>query len=231
MLGHQLTDLRSTIQRRPRARCGINLGYRRPSPNADWPRTSGRAILPSTHHKLSIMGIFLLACFTHEAHSGYGGGTTVNSSVIVGAAASCTGDNTIYPLTANTYTGVSPQLVGRITARCPGATFVYAGIVGGDGTVGLRTGRQIGNGVVPVTTWSTSICASVEITENVLQIGLDTNDYETVLTGWGLPTNTYFLQKKDGPDAAFSVYLTTPKCTALTTGVYPYTIKIYGYWP
>lgn len=175
--------------------------------------------------------------FAHVAAAGtYGGETTVNATITVGAAASCRANVTEIPLgnlVANGYT-----TVGELSVDCPGADSNYIGVVGGDGKIGASTCSvgSCSNIDAAEPYWAKVITNDAQ-SDAVLTIdapGLKIVTFIPYEGSYGLPADVLSLNKAQGSSGTYAISLSihchgTGQCT-LKTGSYPYQLKVYGYW-
>ncbi|MCS4267316.1 hypothetical protein M2406_003034 [Serratia sp. BIGb0163] len=182
--------------------------------------------LPPRQRTAAAAILMCMSCLPTTAQGAYGGGTTVNANVTVGAAASCIGSNVEFTI-SDAQHPAQWNKVAALTVTCPGASAVFAGLVGGDGDVGIRTGGT-GDGAVGAPIWGKAINPSGSGAS--LHLGNDNADYVPVEASWGLGPAVKWLQKRDGSTGTFDVMLYDWLKTPLLTGVYPYSLKVYGYW-
>ncbi len=189
------------------------------------------ANLTTTANKLCWIVTFCL--FHPTCHGALAGETSVRSSVVVGAAASCTADISTTSLPNTIFSsGGSRVLVGTLVVSCPGAANTYAGLVGGDGRTGYRSDDWDPDSVgAPV--WHLSITSQRKSLGLVIATGGSVHTY-TVNPKDGLDPSVVSLATQYGSTGTYTIQLSRSdsslESVQLNTGSYPYTAKVFGWW-
>lgn len=177
--------------------------------------------------------------FTYSSVSAgvYSGGTDVRANLTVGAAANCTASVVEYPLKSSDR---GNHTVAKVAVSCPNAGWVYLGIVGGDGNISYKTDKGGGTAhsrsdlAVEAPYWMRAIASAGPSKGygNGLEItGQTTNDtFPTYDKDNGLPENVWALAMIPGSTGTFNILFKYSLSLDLNTGIYPYTMKAYGYW-
>lgn len=164
----------------------------------------------------------------------FSGETTVTARLTVGAASSCSGSVTETAI-STTLPKNMPKTIGTIWVNCPGATNIYAGLVGGNGDVGERMGTgPYSNTVVQPPYWLNQLALWGASTASPIQLRILGTKSFTNNGGQdpSLPTNVKSLAQIPGSEDSFSLSIEGDSCNPcnLKTGSYTYQIKIFGYW-
>lgn len=164
----------------------------------------------------------------------FSGETTVTARLTVGAASSCSGSVTETAI-STTLPKNMPKIIGTIWVNCPGATNIYAGLVGGNGDVGLRMGTVPNSDkYVQAPYWLNQLAlwGATNASPIYMMIG---GTKEFINNGGqdpSLPTNVKSLAQIPGSEDSFALRIEGDSCNPcnLKTGSYTYQIKIFGYW-
>ncbi|MHA0953943.1 reverse transcriptase domain-containing protein [Enterobacter ludwigii] len=177
---------------------------------------------------------YITLCLFHATcHGALTGETSVRSSVVVGAAASCTADISTTSLPNKIFTsGGSRVTVGTLVVSCPGAGNTYAGLVGGDGRTGYRSDDWDSSSVgAPV--WHLSITSQRKSLGLVIATSGSVHTY-TVNPNDGLDPSVVSLATQIGSTGTYTIQLSRSdsslESVQLNTGAYPYTAKAFGWW-